>query len=61
MRQLTKTAIFIATPMKKHILQFILPKGIFYQLVDRKVVGLNGKVLPIKPGFYFFLTSDKNE
>ena len=38
-RQLTETAVFIATPMKKHIQQFILPKQecLFCQLVDRKV------------------------
>ena len=32
--------------MKKHIYQFILPKRVFRQFVDRKVVGLNAKILP---------------
>ena len=39
--QLSETAIFIATAMKKHIWQFILPKGSFFcQFVGKKVVGL---------------------
>ena len=39
-RQLTKTSIFIATPMKKTYLAVHLPKGVFCQFVDRKVMGL---------------------
>ena len=39
-RQLTKTAIFIATPRKKTYLAVHLPKGIFCQFIDRKVIGL---------------------
>ena len=36
-RQLTKTTIFIATPMKKHIQQFILLKGVFVNLLTEKL------------------------
>ena len=39
-RQLTKTTIFIAAPMKKTYLAVHLPKGVFCQFVDRKVMGL---------------------
>ena len=45
LRQLTKLAIFIATHMKKHFAVHFT-KGSFCQFVDRKVVGLNAKVLP---------------
>ena len=45
--QLTNTAIFIATPVKKHIYQFILPKGFFYQFGDKKVMDLVQKNYPL--------------
>ena len=41
MRQLTKTAIFIATPVEKHIYEFILPNRDGCRFVDRKAVGLS--------------------
>ena len=54
MRQLTKEAIFTATPMKKHIKQFNLPKGVFScQFVDRKVMGLVPK--------YYLLAGDTSQ
>ena len=52
-RKFTKTAIFIATPMKKHIYQFILPKGVLCQFVDRKVVTLIPK--------YYLLAGDTSQ
>ena len=59
MRQLTKTAIFITTSMKKHMQQFILPNVIFCQFVGGNVLGLMPKLFSVcrryKPGFYFFL------
>ena len=64
--QLTKTAIFIATLMKKYIQQFILLKVIsFFQFVDRKVVGLMSKyylyAADTTQVSIFFLIKDKNE
>ena len=60
MRQLTKTAIFVAAPLKKHlavhftILQFMF----FVNLLTETFYGFSAKVLPTcwiyKPGFYFF-------
>ena len=44
--QLTKAAIFIAAPMYENLVVSISPKDVFCQFVDRKVVGLNAKVLP---------------
>ena len=50
--QLTKTAIFIATPMKKQ-LAVHFTTGCFCQFVDRKVVGLMPK--------YYLLTGDTSQ
>ena len=68
--QLTETAIFIATPMKKQIWQFISPvRGQFFcQFADKQVAGSMPKY-PMLPGytnlsFYkliFFLAQDKNK
>ena len=54
-RQLTKTAIFIATPMKKHIQQFIsfYQRMFFCQFVDIKVMGLVPK--------YYLLAADTSQ
>ena len=51
--QITDTAAFIATPMKKHIQQFILPLASFFQFVDRKVVSFMPK--------YSLLAVDTNQ
>ena len=53
MRKITKTAIFIATPMKKHIQQFILPIGVFLSEFDRKVMDLVPK--------YYLLAGDTRQ
>ena len=36
-RQFSKTAVFITTPMKKHIQRFILPKGVFVNFFKEKL------------------------
>ena len=63
--QLTKTAIFIATPMKKTYLAVHFTKGCFCQFIDIKVVGLMPKYYLLAGDtsqvYIFFLTEDKNE
>ena len=58
--QLHEAAIFIATPLKKHIEQLILPKVL--SIFKRKVLGLNAKIFSAcwrhKRGFHLFLTYD---
>ena len=51
--KLAKTTIFIVTPMKKHIWQFTLLKGVCCQFVDRNVVCLVPK--------YYLLAGDANQ
>ena len=46
LRQLTKTAFFIAAALKEHILQLILPKGVFISLLTEEFYGFSAKVLP---------------
>ena len=54
LKYIEKTAVFIATPMKKHIQQFFLQKGAFFcHFVDRDVVGLMRK--------YNLLTGDTSQ
>ena len=51
--QLTKTAIFIATPMKKHLAVLFTKECFFCQFVDIKVMGLVPK--------YYLLATDTSQ
>ena len=52
-RQLTNTANFIATPMKKHISSSFYQRVFFRQFVDRKVMGLVPK--------YYLLAANRSQ